>query len=118
MYARSSVRFWSINRKFGSVRFINRRFRFGFGLPIKPVRTEPFRALDIRTHPNMCDSLQEARLRLSGPTSFNSVITAEKLAVVRVKRREEASLSVDPVIGEEEAIRLAKEFLIPKNRSN
>ncbi|CAJ0833855.1 4282_t:CDS:2 [Entrophospora sp. SA101] len=38
----------------------------------------------------------------------------QKLAVTRAKRREKASLSIDPVIGEEEAIRLAEEFLIPK----
>ncbi|CAJ0849351.1 9300_t:CDS:2, partial [Entrophospora sp. SA101] len=69
---------------------------------------------DIRTHPNMCDS----RLQLSGPTSFNHVITAEKLTVTQAKRREKASLSIDPVISEEEAIRLTEEFLIPKNESN
>ncbi|CAH1768952.1 6897_t:CDS:2, partial [Entrophospora sp. SA101] len=56
----------------------------------------------------------QQHLQLTGPTSFNHVITAEKLAVTRAKRREKASLSIDPVIGEEEAIRLAEEFLIPK----
>lgn len=73
-----------------------------------------FNRFDIRTHPNMCDSLRESRLQLSGPTSFNHEITAEKLRVTRIKRREKASLSMDPVIGEEEAIRLTEEFLIPK----
>ena len=77
-----------------------------------------FNKFDVRTHPNMCSSLQEARLQLSGPTSFNSMITAEKLEITQTKRREEASLSVDPVIGEEEATRLTEEFLIPKNRNN
>ncbi|CAJ0631697.1 2036_t:CDS:2 [Entrophospora sp. SA101] len=42
----------------------------------------------------------------------------QKLAVTRAKRREKASLSIDPVIGEEEAIRLAEEFLIPKIKCN
>ncbi|CAJ0907686.1 14766_t:CDS:2 [Entrophospora sp. SA101] len=43
------------------------------------------------------------------PTSFNHVITAEKLTVTQAKRREKASLSIDPVISEEEAIRLTED---------
>jgi fumarate reductase subunit C len=77
-----------------------------------------FNKFDIRTHPNMSDSLQEARLQLSGPTFFNSVITEEKLALTRAKGRGEASLSANIVIGEEEAIKMAEKFLVPKSRSN
>jgi hypothetical protein len=73
-----------------------------------------FNKYDIKTHPNMSKSLQEARLQLSNPTPLDFEITKEKLTAIRAKRQEEISLPIDPTIGEEAAKKLARNFLIPR----
>ena len=73
-----------------------------------------FNKYDIKTHPNMSKSLQEARLQISGPTPLNFELTKEKLTEVRAKRQGELSLSMDFTIGEEAVKKLARNFLIPK----
>lgn len=73
-----------------------------------------FNKYDIKTHPNMSESLQEARLQLSSPTPLDFEITKEKLTAIRMKRQKETSLSTDLAVGEEAAKKLAQSFLIPR----
>ena len=77
-----------------------------------------FNRYDLKTYPNMFVNLQEAKLQLSGPKTFGTLLTKEKLLKICSKRKEEKKTvsENDPINGGEAVIKLLEKFLKSSNK--
>ena len=77
-----------------------------------------FNRYDLKTHSNMSVDLQETKLQLSGPKTFGTLLTKEKLLKICSKRKEEKKTvsENDPINGGEAATKLLEKFLKSSNK--